>query len=200
MFDTLDEVVKYYKDDPIVHRMIWEQFLANVEADYELNNHRTWIEQRQRGYGERQFHWVWKLLVDAMPASFTFCEIGVYKGQTLSLVGLLAQMTKKQAKIIGVTPLNSTGDKYATHEDAPYEALIGDAFKSFNLPQPLLVDDASNYLDIPNGLIPLDWKGLEEVSDAVAARLSMYDDRYTELFACGHNRIFQRIKEPHLWA
>jgi hypothetical protein len=52
----------------------------------------------------------------------------------------------------------------------------------------LAMDDASNLLNIGSC-----WPGLEQVSEAVRDHLEN-DDRFKHLFACGHLRIFQRIK------
>ena len=55
--------------------------------------------------GTRCVQYLFKLLVDEMPESFSLLEIGVYKGQILSLTQALATRTNKKAKILGVTPL-----------------------------------------------------------------------------------------------
>ena len=56
----------------------------------------------------------------------------------------------------------------------------------------LIMDDASNDLQIPDGLIRLNWRGLEDVTKAVNDVLDT-DERFKLLFAVGHNKIYQRI-------
>ena len=105
---------------------IVRRFTEYVNADAELKAHRDFVEKHVYGFGERAFHWAWKLLVDEMPQSFRFLEIGVWKGQALSVMRLLANRTTRDAYILGVTRLDSfsgpTGvfpkfpdDDYANH-------------------------------------------------------------------------------------
>src|SRR6266699_3440577 len=75
-----------------------------------LKAHRDWTETNQYGFGDRAFGWVWKMLVDQMPSEFSFLEVGVFKGQILSLVALIAQSSGKIANITGVTTLTNTPD------------------------------------------------------------------------------------------
>lgn len=56
----------------------------------------------------------------------------------------------------------------------------------------LIVDDSSSQLQIPDGLIRLNWRGLPEVSQAVQDVIET-DVRFVHLFAVGHNRVFERI-------
>jgi hypothetical protein len=56
----------------------------------------------------------------------------------------------------------------------------------------LIVDDSSSQLQIPDGLIRLDWRGLPEVSKAVEDIIDS-DPRFKHIFAVGHNRVFRRI-------
>ena len=56
----------------------------------------------------------------------------------------------------------------------------------------LIVDDSSSQLQIPDGLIRLDWRGLPEVTQAVEDVI-VPDPRFVHMFAVGHNRVFKRI-------
>lgn len=55
----------------------------------------------------------------------------------------------------------------------------------------LVVDDASSYLKIPDGLIRMNWRGIEDVSNAVRDTIEK-DSRFKHLFAVGHNRVWKR--------
>lgn len=57
----------------------------------------------------------------------------------------------------------------------------------------LVVDDASNYLKMPKGLIRMDWFGIPSVSNAVRDVIEP-DDSFKHLFAVGHNRVWKRVK------
>jgi hypothetical protein len=56
----------------------------------------------------------------------------------------------------------------------------------------LIVDDSSNQLQIPDGLIRMNWKGIPDVSRATQEIIDT-DPRFVHLFAVGHNRVFKRI-------
>lgn len=243
---SIQNVTDFYEDDPETHTMIWQNFKGIVNNTPDLKNHRDWVVQNNWGYGNRAFHWMWNLLIREAPNNFKFLEIGVFKGQITSLISLLNKKFKKNGSVYGVTPLSSTGDKYATHPDVNYEQLIQKIYGVFELdacdfqliegfsnnPEIietakaegpydfvyvdgchdyevvvsdltnygdmlkvggyLIVDDSSNYLKIPDGLIRSNWSGLLDVSNAVR-HVTEQDSRFTHCFAVGHNRIFQRI-------
>lgn len=98
-----------WQDSEEFAKKIHEEFVANVNATPSLKAHRDFIEQNGMGFGERSFQWMWKLLIDEMPKKFTFLEIGVFCGQILSLVQLLATEQKKKATIYGISPMDERG-------------------------------------------------------------------------------------------
>lgn len=108
-YTTMAEVQSAWKDDVTVQKDIHETFITRTNAIEELNRHRTFVENNIFGFGERSFPWLWWLVVQELPKEFTFLEIGVFKGQTLSLVKLLADMQDKIAFRYGITPLSTEG-------------------------------------------------------------------------------------------
>jgi hypothetical protein len=127
-----------WRDDRETHQQINESFIELVNADPELKAFRDFVEGNNDtpvkifGFGERSFLWLWKLLVDEMPDGFKFLEIGVFRGQILALVRLLAQRSHKLATINGITPLDSTGG----HWESNYEADINLLHDTFHLTYP----------------------------------------------------------------
>jgi len=119
----------YWRDTPEGHTKINEEFTRLVNEDSELRLYRDWIEQRIFGFGERSFLWMWKLLVDEMPPSFKFLEIGVFRGQIIGLVSLLTNRTGRESVIRGVTPLDSTDG----HWESDYEADIKKLHDTFKI-------------------------------------------------------------------
>lgn len=89
------------------HFFIHKEFQAYLENMPSLYEHRRWVEQNLFGFGERSFGYMWWLLVKEMPREFTFMEIGVYKGQILSLIELIAVLQHKKVTRYGITPLNN---------------------------------------------------------------------------------------------
>ena len=113
---------------------IYEFFLNEYNNDLTLINHRTYIEDNNLGYGEKPFHVIWREIVNSQPKKFKFLEIGVYKGQVLSLVKLLSDLKNKECEFYGVTPLSDVGDKYLKKYDVvDYSLTIETLFKKFNL-------------------------------------------------------------------
>lgn len=139
---TLSNESANWQNTVALNEDIVERFTAYVNADAELSAHRDFIEAGY-GFGERAFHWLWKLIVDEMPESFRFLEIGVFKGAIPSLIRLLATRTGKQATIVGVTPLSSFGGDYDTYPDDDYLQNIKDLHDHFDQPYPRIVEGDS---------------------------------------------------------
>jgi len=111
----MDELVKDYTD--------------KVNADKELKAYRDFIEANAFGFGERCFLWMWNDIVARMPDEFTFMEIGVFRGQILALVSLLAERHGKKVRRIGITPLDTSDG----HWESDYEADIIRLHDVFNI-------------------------------------------------------------------
>lgn len=121
---------------------IRDRFDMYTCMDLQLLEHRTYIEEKGLGMGERCFHWMWRLIVDEMPEFFQFLEIGVYKGQVLSLVKLLAIRSGKHVNVTGVTLLSTFAgdtDEFKPHADVNYGKCIKDLHDRYDLPQPTLI-------------------------------------------------------------
>jgi Methyltransferase domain len=130
----------------------WAESLKNPTEFYErcfhyfhtrlpepLRGHRAYFETGGRGFGEKAFHVLWFLLFrEFSPESFL--EIGVYRGQTLSLASLLARHFKLNCSIQGISPFSPAGDavsKYRRGVDYQDDTLKN--FAHFLLPPPALL-------------------------------------------------------------
>lgn len=113
-----------WKDEEWYHQRINERFAEFVNGTPELKEHRDFVQNHVWGFGERSFWWMWKLLCDELPQNFSFLEVGVFKGATLSVIKLL----RPDANVFGITPLDSTGIDW---ED-DYRQRIHDIFDKFN--------------------------------------------------------------------
>lgn len=112
---TLAELKSEWEDSEIFHKTIHESFIANVEGVEWLNAHRDWVATHVFGFGEKSFHWLWKLIVDEMPSEFSFMEVGIFRGQILSLIKMLAGATGKKVERYGVTPLDTSGGMWESN-------------------------------------------------------------------------------------
>lgn len=152
-----DFVVKYEcnaKTNNFLHR----HFTKMTESVDFLMKHRRYIEENNLGFGDRAFHYMWLLLLQYLferTDAPQLLEIGVYKGQVISLWDLIAKELGRKCEVTGVTPLSGTtrpGNpiihywKYFTgkqfrgqlksgnfYEDTNYFEIIGALFTLFNL-------------------------------------------------------------------
>jgi hypothetical protein len=104
-----------------------------------LKNHREYFRQEGRGYGEDAFHVMWWLLLNRFrPADFL--EIGVYRGQTLSLAALISQLGKFPCEIHGISPFSAAGDSVSEYGgNLDYLPDVLSHFDYFSLPHPRLL-------------------------------------------------------------
>ena len=105
----------------------------------EIQEHRRYFSENRRGFNEDAMHVMWFLLFEEFkPASFL--EIGVYRGQTLSLAALLSHRNNIACEVRGISPFSPAGDavsKYMTEVD--YLADTLSHFRHFSLPPPELL-------------------------------------------------------------
>lgn len=139
---NLWDEIECYDNNKHAHRLQWQHFVEEVNGDPQLKEHRDFVEKHVYGFGDRAFHWLWKLLVDELPEWFRFLEIGVYKGQVPSLIRLLADRTQKNAEIYGLTPLDDrSGPKgeFPKFPDTDYYEHIKNLHDHFDLRMPVLL-------------------------------------------------------------
>ena len=135
--DSIDSVEKIWTNKLDINNQIYDNFCRLYEANETLVSHRRFIKNNNLGYGEDPFHYLWWILLDKIRETFggiRFLEIGVFKGQILSLVPYIAKAKGCDCEFRGATPLSGAGDKYATYEADDYLAIITKIFKHFEVP------------------------------------------------------------------
>lgn len=135
-----------------ISRADWGKSLADTTAFYlscchyfdrnlpeELRRHREYFTQHGRGFGEDAFHTMWFLLFrEFRPKSFL--EIGVFRGQSLSLAAMLAREFKLDCPIQGISPFSPAGDAVSKYRgDVDYHGDTLRNFSHFKLPMPALL-------------------------------------------------------------
>lgn len=104
-----------------------------------LREHRAYYAQSRRGYGEDAFHAMWWFIFKEERPSQCL-EIGVYRGQVISLWTLLMRELGIDGSVTGISPLASIGDSVSSkYLDLDYEADILKHFAAFSLTPPELV-------------------------------------------------------------
>lgn len=79
-----------------------------------LREHRNYFSKGKRGFGEDAFHAMWYLLFKEFKPK-NILEIGVYRGQTLSLFSLLSKKLVFETEIHGISPFTSSGDEVSNY-------------------------------------------------------------------------------------
>lgn len=113
------------------------QWLFRSRLDHSLVAHRRYFASEGRGFGDDAFHAMWEKLLSEF-APLTMLEIGVYRGQTLSLWHLISGFNRVEAEIWGVSPLENLGDEVSEYADLDYEQDIRDSFSSLGISNPNL--------------------------------------------------------------
>jgi hypothetical protein len=125
--------------DPTGYYLDCVRYFHGPHFPDELKKHRQYFLQDQRGFGEDAFHVMWWMLFrEIRPKSFL--EIGVYRGQTLSLAALLQRTLGIEGSITGVSPFSPAGDAVSTYrEHLDYLQDTQLNFRAFDLAAPDLL-------------------------------------------------------------
>jgi hypothetical protein len=104
-----------------------------------VRQHREYFSTDGRGFGEDAFHVMWFLLHKEFTLG-QFLEIGVYRGQVLSLVSLLQELNATGGEVFGISPFSPAGDSVSRYrEGIDYIEDVRSNFQAFALPEPTLL-------------------------------------------------------------
>lgn len=102
----------------------------------ELRKHRYYFIEEKRGFGEDAFHAMWYILLQELKPKNAL-EIGVYRGQTITLWKLISKLAKFDCSIACVSPFLSTADSVSKYDEAiDYFEDTKKNHTYFNLPMP----------------------------------------------------------------
>jgi len=107
-YDTLEAYVQEYSNTAENNDSIYTHFGEQTLANPLLTAHRNHIEKHELGFGDAAFHHMWLLLLQSAAKKFStvHClEIGVFKGQVISLWSLLMREFHLQLELTAITPL-----------------------------------------------------------------------------------------------
>jgi hypothetical protein len=137
-FSALEEWERSISD-PTGYYLDCVRYFHGPHFPEELKKHRRFFLRDQRGFGEDAFHVMWWMLFrDLRPRRFL--EIGVYRGQTISLAALLQRTLAIDGSVTGISPFSPAGDSvshYQTHLDYLQDTQLN--FGAFGLPAPELL-------------------------------------------------------------
>jgi|SRR5215469_9668416 len=115
----MTELEKYFaKYEPTaeINDRLWGDFTQKTDSIEFLKSHRDWVEKNSWGFGDRAFHYMWYLLLrdDVLKRDTPrLLEIGVYKGQVISLWSLVAHRLGCPVQICGVSPFQGNKPWFA---------------------------------------------------------------------------------------
>lgn len=138
----IQDIAATYENTVEWHDALYNEFTEKVNTDTILSAHKAYGDHSI--YGDRPFHQLWNLLVQEMPKSFKFLEIGVFKGQILSLIGMLAAQYNKNAVVVGISPFDGAGDKYSIYPSLPYRDIVMNTCTHFGVTPTLITGRSSS--------------------------------------------------------
>lgn len=119
MEKKLEDFISEYQCTSEMNNSIHKHFTEMISTYDYLLQHRTYIENNRLGYGDRAFHYMWFLLLEYLLRKENFpklLEIGVYKGQVVSLWSLIMKHVKGRSEIVAISPLEG--------EEAPKNIIL----------------------------------------------------------------------------
>jgi predicted O-methyltransferase YrrM len=125
--------------DPTNYYLDCVRYFYGPHFPEEFKKHRRYFLRDQRGFGEDAFHVMWWMLFREIRPE-RFLEIGVYRGQTISLAALLHRTLEIEGSITGISPFSPAGDSVSTYrENLDYLKDTQLNFRAFGLPDPELL-------------------------------------------------------------
>lgn len=124
---------------------------------WQFVEHRKYFSKNNRGFGEDAFHSMWFLLFSEFKP-VNCLEIGVYRGQTLTLWGLLAKHLKYSCNIECISPFSSAGDSVSQYKNEIN--YLDDTLKNhkyFKLDDPKICIEFSNSEKAKNFISQKKW-------------------------------------------
>jgi len=104
-----------------------------------LREHRQYFQQEQRAFGENAFHAMWWMLLSEFKP-YRMLEIGVYRGQVISLWALISQYLNYPTEIHGISPFGPLGDAVSVYlHNLDYMDDVLQSCRYWKLDPPILV-------------------------------------------------------------
>jgi len=112
--DTLKKRIESYANHISYNDKIHFEFTKLTNTIPELKKHRDWVETNKWGFGDRAFHYMWFLILKDLSESFSSgkaLEIGVFKGQVISLWELISNLIGWKLQISAISPFEGNMSK-----------------------------------------------------------------------------------------
>lgn len=104
---SIESISKNYSSRRKIYNY-YHHYFWNIAPSW-LRDHRDYFKNDFRGFGEDAFHAMWyNIFKEFMPKNAL--EIGIYRGQIISLWGLISENLKTNTDINGISPFSPAGD------------------------------------------------------------------------------------------
>ena len=126
-------------------------------APIPLREHRYYFSQNMRGFGEGALHSMWWTIFQEFKPKLVL-EIGVYRGQVVTLWGLAAKLLDFQCEVHGVSPFSPAGDQVSVYMDnLDYLKDTLSSNRHFDLADPYFIKAYSTDVDAINYIKSRKW-------------------------------------------
>ena len=123
----------------------------------EIREHRRYFESGNRGFGEDALHAMWYVLLREF-RPINCLEIGVYRGQVLSLWALIARRLGIPLNAVGISPFSNAGDSVSEYDASlDYYTDTLEAHNRWQLRHPLLLRALSTERDAKRKIGERKW-------------------------------------------
>src|SRR5881392_1837728 len=105
--DSLSVRAKVYKNEREINDRLHREFSERLSTLPALAGHRRYVEEHALGFGDAAFHYMWWLILrEVLPtvASPRLLEIGVFKGQVISLWAVIAAQLNYPISVTAISP------------------------------------------------------------------------------------------------
>jgi Methyltransferase domain len=134
---SFTEAARYYRDRNELYAYMHHYFHHLAPA--QLRQHRAFFSVQGRGFGEDALHAMWWLLLEEFKPE-SCLEIGVFRGQVISLWTAIAGIVGYSCDVHGISPFSALSDQVSRYSDAiDYHADVLSFFEHFQLQRPTLV-------------------------------------------------------------
>jgi hypothetical protein len=152
------DFIEYFNKTKDINKIYaYFNYYYNEVLPNEIKQHREYFEKSNRGFGERAFHAMWFNLITKFKPQ-NFLEIGVFRGQVVSLVSLISKTINSHIEVFGISPFSNAGDSVSTYsDDIDYYLDVIHTFEKFDLSPPNLTKAYSNEIPALDLISRFQW-------------------------------------------
>jgi Methyltransferase domain len=130
---SFTEAAKRFASRNELHAYMHRYFFTRLPEP--LRRHRLYYTKNGRGFGEEAFHAMWYLLLREFKPS-QLLEIGVFRGQVISLWALIAKNAGIPVNIRCISPFSQATDLVSFYPNLNYLEDTMENFRYFDLARP----------------------------------------------------------------